>query len=375
VSSSQPNGLDAIAFLLPFRPSPTNMVAVKFEGLEGACALEDCYVSVRIGNVQKLSRMSLERRVYDFPETGEANKSGRVEIFRRVAACSIDLDSQAGSRIVRWDATSTVDPFFENVNIEVLLDEDTSTKDTKDEVTPVSNAPQGKRVARRQMATDYLGKHCLESQLASMMKAVLQEMPANPTEFLAARFLEQCEPTVDGRMRLGPVAAPSAPDTQDNTLPRPPAEPALQRGRRPASDARRLTPLPSTQVASESCGSSAEAAAAAPADAECAAMTAQAEAGAEAVPAAIQVDGSPAEIREPDLNYVSSLDFGASPATPAADANDASVPAKETPPMDDDDTRDRLRAALTCALQSGELLAALDVVLVVSRDANAPNSI
>ena len=42
---------------------------------------KDCYLSVRIGSVQKLSRMTPSRSCYDFPETGgELQKYGRANL-------------------------------------------------------------------------------------------------------------------------------------------------------------------------------------------------------------------------------------------------------------------------------------------------------
>lgn len=219
------------------------MVAVRFDGLEGSCAFEDCYVSVRVGTVQKLSRMSAARRVYEFPQPQDGQKYGKVEIFRRIGSCSIDLDPQAGSRAVQL---SCQEPGVSEVSMQVTVEEDPPKQSNKEQQgrRPSGAAEQpSKRAARRQAATEYLGKHSIESQLSTVMRAVLQEMPENPAEFLAARL--RGEPSVDGRLRLVPVSArlDSAASAQDRTLPRSPAEPSVQRGKKPYSGVRKLAPL------------------------------------------------------------------------------------------------------------------------------------
>lgn len=210
------------------------MVAVRFDGLEGSCAFEDCYISVRVGNVQKLSRLSGARRVYQFPEPPEGQKYGRVEIFRRIGSGCIDLSPEAEPRQVHL---SCQEPELAEVSMQVTVEEDSPKG------PPSATEQQSKRLARRQAATDYLGKHSIESQLSSVMRAVLQEMPENPKAFLAARLLG--EPATDGRLRLGPVSARIESPGQDRTMPMPrsPAEPSLQRGKKPYNGARKLAPL------------------------------------------------------------------------------------------------------------------------------------
>lgn len=326
------------------------MVALKFEGLEGSCGLEECYVSVRIGSVQKLSRMTAARRVYDFPETGEPQKYGRVEIFRRIASWSIDLAPQAGTRPVHL---SSHDPCFADVNTQVTGSEDAP----REEMPPPSGHPppaslEDKRSVHRQMATDYLGKHCLESQICSVMKAVLEEMPENPTEFLAARFLDQCG--TDGRLRLLPVSARLASaalssgwTTQEHTLPRSPAEPSLQRGKKPVNNARKLAPIGSAATAPPATG-----------------QTSSSEHHRD------RAAGTPAQTREvPGAAEVNTKAIKETAALEARQTNTNGVS------VFDEGIRARIMAAMTGALDSGELPKAVSAIADASDSGELPRAV
>merc|ERR1719414_212412 len=74
------------------------MVELRLESLGEAHLPKECFVSVRIGDTQKLSRLA-SSRVYRFPQGDR--RYGKIEVFRRIGACSIDVDPEsAGTREV-----------------------------------------------------------------------------------------------------------------------------------------------------------------------------------------------------------------------------------------------------------------------------------
>lgn len=142
----------------------------------------DCFLSLRVNDTQKISRLSASR-VYSFPKLGE-RKFGKIEVFRRVGVCSIDIDPRYPStREVHLDCR---DAEIGTIGLRVGIEADETTK--KRVKTEVSTKKPSSRV---KAAKEYLSQHSLDVQLSEAMQAVLRERPVNPTEFLAAELLRK----------------------------------------------------------------------------------------------------------------------------------------------------------------------------------------
>lgn len=168
---------------------------------------KDCFVSVRIGDTQKLSRLS-SSRLYRFPQAGD-RRCGKIEVFRRIGSCSVDVDpANKGLREVNINC----DPEFGMLCLKVAV-----TGDDKPVQEPTSGKKEGSKV---KAAKEYLSKHRLEMRLSEAMQAVLRERPGDPAEFLAAKLLGSRGDVSD--MELPPV---SSANQQAAHLPKPPAKP------------------------------------------------------------------------------------------------------------------------------------------------------
>merc|ERR1719159_1761328 len=67
------------------------MVELKLEALDFDNSAGDTYVAVRVGESQKLSRLSASRN-FKFPEKALGNrKFGKLDVFKRVGSASIEV--------------------------------------------------------------------------------------------------------------------------------------------------------------------------------------------------------------------------------------------------------------------------------------------
>jgi len=178
------------------------MVEIKLDTDDCMKVENDHYVSVRIGDAQKLAKMA-PSRTYRFPSSTVGNrKYGKIEVFRRVA-----------SSILCIDPTSSV----ANNEVELALGDLRLRFDTKVGFTEAGKAPQPQPVApaappkgNKVAAAEYLQKHHLEAKLSEAMAAVLRERPADPAVFMAQKLA--------GNARFG-VAKP--PPSNELNLPFP----------------------------------------------------------------------------------------------------------------------------------------------------------
>eukprot|EP00409_Alexandrium_fundyense_P004435 CAMPEP_0185902448 /NCGR_PEP_ID=MMETSP0196C-20130402/1691_1 /TAXON_ID=2932 /ORGANISM="Alexandrium fundyense, Strain CCMP1719" /LENGTH=168 /DNA_ID=CAMNT_0028621299 /DNA_START=76 /DNA_END=582 /DNA_ORIENTATION=+ len=152
------------------------MVELRLEPLEALGPLEDCFVSVRVGEMQKLSRIS-SSRVYRFPKAGTRN-FGKIEVYRRIGSCSVDVNpSTKDFREVSIDCGDAASgPLNLKVEVSGKVDAD-----------PVEPQKEGTKV---RAAKEYLSQHGLEMRLSEAMQAVLRERPEDPAKFLAGKLTE-----------------------------------------------------------------------------------------------------------------------------------------------------------------------------------------
>jgi hypothetical protein len=153
------------------------MVDIRLGALEADDMPQDIFLSVRVGETQKLSKLS-SSRVYKFPNV-DGRRFGKIEVFRRIGACTVDVDP------VNSDAR----------NVNIACNEDalgvlgfSVVVEPKSGTKPKMEEPK-KDGDKMKAAKDYLQKHGLEMQLSEAMQAVLRERPEAPAEFLAAKLL------------------------------------------------------------------------------------------------------------------------------------------------------------------------------------------
>mmetsp|Transcript_83336 Transcript_83336/g.131579 ORF Transcript_83336/g.131579 Transcript_83336/m.131579 type:complete len:610 (+) Transcript_83336:60-1889(+) len=174
------------------------MVELKLESIEEQNMPRDCFISVRVGDTQKLSRLAATR-VYKFPQAGD-RRYGKIEVFRRIGACSVDIDpSNINLREINVDCKEAG---FGSLGLRINVEGDEAVKKKLEDM-----APEGKKVGTKvRAAKDYLSKHGLEVRLSEAMQAVLRDRPENPTEYLAMKLLGL---TLGDKMPLQPVSGDS----------------------------------------------------------------------------------------------------------------------------------------------------------------------
>jgi len=150
----------------------------------------ECYVSVRIGEHQKFSRLS-EKRAFKFaqaPKDGRySSRYGKIEIFRRIGTCGLDVDpAREGLREVLVNCSEAG---FGSVSMQVALDKlGKAAPGGADDAAPAADERPQVQSTRGQQAKDYLREHCLEVCLSDAVQAVLRERPADPIVMLVQKL-------------------------------------------------------------------------------------------------------------------------------------------------------------------------------------------
>lgn len=160
------------------------MVELKLDTGDWQAYSKDHYISVRVGEVQKLAKLT-GSRTYKFPSSAVASrKYGKVEIFRRVgqAIVCVDPEMAKGSNEVEVCLEGDSKICFEaEVNEPGGAKAAASPKKEKAPASPTSVS---------QKAAAYLEQHHLEVRLSDAMQAVLRERPEDPATFLANMLLK-----------------------------------------------------------------------------------------------------------------------------------------------------------------------------------------
>lgn len=143
--------------------------------LDNAAPAKDVYVSVRVGDVQKFSKLS-SKRGYKFPPSVLGNRYGRVELFRRVGTCSVAVDQSASKHVQQVAFPSVDGNTGTSIRVEVAPQEAAESSHEK------KKGPNPKFASAR----EYLEKHQMELRLAEAMQALLRERPDDPGAFVAA---------------------------------------------------------------------------------------------------------------------------------------------------------------------------------------------
>jgi hypothetical protein len=161
------------------------MVELRLNTEDWQSFAKDHYMSVRVGENQKLGRVSASRS-YKFPSSAIANrKYGKVEIYRRVGSAMVCIDPKMASGV------NDVDVEFDG-----CIGTNTALKFEAELVGPGNEKPASPTKAPStaetitEKATEYMEKHDLEARLAEAVHAVLRARPADPAAFLAEQLLK-----------------------------------------------------------------------------------------------------------------------------------------------------------------------------------------
>jgi hypothetical protein len=153
------------------------MVELKVNSLNWQDFGKDYYVSVRVGEVQKLSRMA-GHRAYKFAKSAVGTRRyGKIEVFKRVGAGSVCLegDGVGGEVTINCEAK----PLKLDVQVSGGPGKEDSQVKGSEELNEKAKA-----------AKEYLEDHHLELRLSEAMQAVLREKPEDPGAFIAKRLSE-----------------------------------------------------------------------------------------------------------------------------------------------------------------------------------------
>jgi len=185
------------------------MVELKLEPLENVLN-NDYYVSVRVGEVQKLSRMNAGRAYKFASNTIGERKFGKIEIFKKVGNASVGIVPDGEDQEVKVDLEDN-----SKVKFKVTLNAD-SDKPTGVPIEDKSARQPSEKVAQ---AKAYLNEHNLEMRLSEAMQAVLREKPVDPAAFVSEKLAKNAgmvrpmtAPAASGAtLELAPPPTPAAP--------------------------------------------------------------------------------------------------------------------------------------------------------------------
>lgn len=153
------------------------MVEIMLEAADaGTASAKDLYVAVRIGDVQKFTRMSGGGRKFVFPEKCLSSRSyGKLEVFRHVGSCTFGTAASlmnSGQELSMSSGRDMNDFTFRVTSGSPLTE---SVAALEAEVA----------AAGRSEAQEYLDKNQLEVRLADVMQSLLRERPADPVAFIS----------------------------------------------------------------------------------------------------------------------------------------------------------------------------------------------
>jgi len=199
------------------------MVELKVDLKNQAALDSECFVAVRVGETQKLSRLAATRS-YKFPQAGE-RRYGKIEIYRRIGSCGVDLDPKnTGARNVNIGCEG-LGPMQFSVEVGAAGGAGAPAP----EAEPKEEKGKG---AKGAAAKEYLRMHSVELQLTEAMQALLRAKPDNPVKFLAERLLSNLEGGGVGLAspagKAPPAAAPPAAAPAAAPAPAPQAKPPVE---------------------------------------------------------------------------------------------------------------------------------------------------
>eukprot|EP00434_Breviolum_minutum_P012034 symbB.v1.2.010611.t1/scaffold696.1/size260109/4 len=149
---------------------------IRIEALDGPVPAGETFVSMRIGDYQKQSRLGCTKS-YRFPQD-DGNGFARVEVFQRIGHVSISLEKLRAS----------------DQDVQVPL-ESADVKFLPMRIGMQSSAEKGhgKVKTRLDSAQRYLSQHQLEEIIADAMREVIHEKPEDPHTFLSNQILKHAK--------------------------------------------------------------------------------------------------------------------------------------------------------------------------------------
>lgn len=166
---------------------------VRLDRLDKADPPEDTFVSLRIGDVQKQSRL-VGTRQFHFPDYVGNNRSvGRIEVFKRLGWVNVNIGGAKGCYHETQDVEVPVDwPNLTNLPLRISAqgppeDEEIICNDT---LKSGRGKARTKAKERLDLAHRYINKHRLEEILADVMREVIEQKPGDPHSYMSGRILE-----------------------------------------------------------------------------------------------------------------------------------------------------------------------------------------
>jgi len=175
-------------------------IEVKLDTLNPAEPLPNSlYVSVRVGEVQKLSKFC-PSRVFRVPKAAaQERRHGKIEVFRRIGGASIAVDS--GASALHQDVTIPLTDGSEDVQFKVGV-----SGYGQEDLAELSKPPKESN-PKVLAAKEYLQKHNFEIRLSEAMQELLRERPDDPAAFVAAKLMQN-NYQVEPRLVLPPEPPP-----------------------------------------------------------------------------------------------------------------------------------------------------------------------
>eukprot|EP00928_Gymnodinium_smaydae_P023257 TRINITY_DN19264_c0_g4_i1.p1 TRINITY_DN19264_c0_g4~~TRINITY_DN19264_c0_g4_i1.p1 ORF type:complete len:505 (+),score=131.11 TRINITY_DN19264_c0_g4_i1:74-1588(+) len=157
-------------------------VELKMLGSDGI-APKDTFVSMRVGDSQKQSRLQASRTFKFAPGVADLRGPfGRIEVFKRVGSATVGLSDptevqvDCGEGDLKW------------LRFQVQASGVSSTTANKDSVS--ANKPQSQAAKERvDEARKYLEEHRLEELIASAMREIIRLRPSEPHKFLCDQIM------------------------------------------------------------------------------------------------------------------------------------------------------------------------------------------
>jgi hypothetical protein len=147
------------------------------------CVHADTFVSVRIGDVQKQSRLSTSR-AYHFPAAGDGRgRFGRIEVFKRVGDLTVDLSKHNGCE-QSVEVPCNI-PGMTSLSMGLAVKGE--PLDAIKEAKAQPGSARGK--IKWDAAQKYIAEYSLEDVLADAMREVIRHKPEDPFTFLSEQIL------------------------------------------------------------------------------------------------------------------------------------------------------------------------------------------
>mmetsp|Transcript_77185 Transcript_77185/g.120650 ORF Transcript_77185/g.120650 Transcript_77185/m.120650 type:complete len:863 (+) Transcript_77185:74-2662(+) len=157
---------------------------VHLEALPGEVVPEDTFVSVRIGDLRKLSHFTASRS-YNFPADtlkDSRNKCGFIEVYKRVGTTIIDFEDLDGAGAQDMDIPCN-QPGFEKLGLQVTVGEEKGAQPMKND-----NSRQDQRARyrhRMEAVKQYMAYHNIEQLVSDSVGHLLKDKPEDPRLMLS----------------------------------------------------------------------------------------------------------------------------------------------------------------------------------------------